>query len=149
MPEPRKQWKKQSSAGGLVLRGEGDDAFILMIRPRREDAKTIWGFPKGMATDHADGSLEATALREVREEGGVQASILKYLGEIHYFFSFREENISKTVHYFLMEYLDGDTKDHDEEVEEAVWVPLAEAGSRLSYKNDREMLGKALRGLNV
>lgn len=122
----------------------GRKVFVLLINPARENSKEVWTFPKGWTGDHGEESLESTALREVREEGGVNAEITVDLGEIHYFFSFQGENISKTVHYFLMEYSDGNPEDHDLEVQEAKWFTLAEAGAKLSYKSDKEVFARAL-----
>lgn len=118
-----------------------------MIEPSLPDHKGKWTFPKGWISDHKGESYEATALREVKEEGGVEAKILKNLGEIHFFFTFKGTKVSKTVHYFLMEYVSGDPKNHDYEVSEAKFVPLSEATLMLSYPTDREIFERALKEL--
>ena len=88
---------------------------------------------------------EQTAVREVREETGLQTRVLRKVDEISYQFYSRADHdrISKTVHLFLLECLGGDTADHDTEVEEARWFPIEEASQRLTYKNEREALEKA------
>ena len=80
------------------------------------------------------------ASSEVREEGGVAAEIKEDLGEAKIFFKFGGENIFKTLHYYLMEYVSGGPEEHDWEVKEALWVPLAEVKGLLSYRSDKEML---------
>jgi hypothetical protein len=48
------------------------------------------------------------------------------------------------VTFFLFEYRNGDIADHDAEVEEARWIPLAEAARTLTYKGEREMVERAV-----
>jgi 8-oxo-dGTP pyrophosphatase MutT (NUDIX family) len=144
--DKRKQWKKELSAGGVVMKDADGVPCILLIKPAPYvGSKGIrkFSFPKGWVGDHGKESHEEAALREVREEGGVKARILADLGTIRYFFSFRGDNIAKTVHFFLMEYVSGDPKHHDHEVEEAVFVPLEEARGLLARKTDLEILARA------
>jgi hypothetical protein len=56
----------------------------------------------------------------------------------------RGERIHKTVVFFLCRHLSGSVADHDDEVLEAAWIPLAEAPDGLSYRGEREMAAKAL-----
>ncbi len=143
----RKNWKKEFSAGGIVFRRLRKDVEILLIQPSYEDlkAKDVWTFPKGWTSDHGNETTEETALREVREEGGVEAKIIGDLGDIHYFFAWEGSNVSKTVHYYLMEYVSGNTADHDFEVAEAGWVPLREVKDKLFYKTDQEVFARAFK----
>jgi 8-oxo-dGTP pyrophosphatase MutT (NUDIX family) len=142
----RKQWKKELSAGGVVIKREAGRTYVLMIvstAQRSDIHEQRYGFPKGWTGDHGEESLTATALREVREEGGVQAKILADLGDSHYFFSWQSEHIAKTVHYYLMEYVSGDIADHDDEVDRVEWVPQAEVAAKLLHKTDREIFARA------
>ena len=148
---------KEMSAGGVVYRKNGDGSassagqgvFILLIMPApresatREAFRPVWTFPKGWVGDHTDETMEQTALREVKEEGGVEAKIIESLGEVKYFFRWQGENIFKTVEFFLMEYVSGDPADHDHEVDEAKWVPLEQVEEILTYKEDKEIFAKA------
>lgn len=149
----RKTWKKEISAGGIVYKEQDRRVFVLLILPaKREDIKTgkfvpTWTFPKGWVGDHGDETIEESALREVREEGGVDARIVASLGEAKYFFRREGENIFKAVNYFLMEYISGDTADHDHEVTEAKWFELAEAEKALIYKTDKEVFERAMEKL--
>jgi 8-oxo-dGTP pyrophosphatase MutT (NUDIX family) len=109
----------------------------------RAGGETAWALPKGWVEQGED--LEQTAIREVREETGLQTRVLRKVDEISYEFYSRADHdrISKTVHLFLLECLGGDTANHDAEVEEARWFLIDEATRKLTYKNEREALEKA------
>ena len=88
--------REEISAGGVVLFGNA----ILMLRKFNGD----WVLPKGKVEEGENN--EEAALREVSEETGVKAEILKYLGEIHYTFKENwDENksVHKTVFWYLMQ----------------------------------------------
>ncbi len=131
------------SSGGVVFRPAGAGYEVALIRVACADGDA-WAIPKGWVEKGED--LEQTAVREVREETGLDAKVLRKLGEITYEFYSKGDRsrIVKTVHLFLMEYLGGDTAGHDDEVEEVRWVPLGDALLTLTYKNEREMLEKAM-----
>ena len=130
--------KREFSAGGVVLRGRGDDAEVAIVSPRRG----VYALPKG----HPDGgeTMEQAATREVREETGLLAEPTGKLGEVRYWYTLAGERVLKAVTFFLFEYRSGSVEDHDDEVESAEWVPLEEAPRLLSYKGEREMVAKAL-----
>ena len=134
------------SSGGVVFRPVGAAhgvAEVALIRVARSDGHA-WALPKGWVEKGED--LEQTAVREVREETGLDAKILRKLGEITYEFYSKADRsrVLKTVHLFLLECLGGNTDDHDDEVEEVRWFPFGEAVNQLTYKNEREMLEKAV-----
>jgi 8-oxo-dGTP pyrophosphatase MutT (NUDIX family) len=130
------------SSGGVVFRPAGATHEVALIRVARADGHA-WVLPKGWVEKGED--LEQTAVREVREETGLAAKVLRKLGEITYEFYSKADRslVHKTVHVFLMEYLGGDTADHDDEVEEARWFPLGDALKTLTHKNERDLLEKA------
>lgn len=125
------------SAGGLVFRILDRRAEIVLVSVK---GGTIWTLPKGLVDEGE--SVEETALREVREETGLNARIIGEIKKVRYWYYMRSENTKcrKTVTFFLMEYIDGDVSDHDSEVEDAAWVALDDAGSRLTYPGDREVV---------
>jgi 8-oxo-dGTP pyrophosphatase MutT (NUDIX family) len=127
---------QEVSYGGVVVRG--DDVIVIVPRGRRR----VLGLPKG--GQHAGESPEETAAREVREETGIVARVRDRLGQVDYSYRRGGRRIDKTVHFYLCEFEAGDTADHDHEVDDARWIPLAEARRRLSYPGEREMIERAL-----
>ncbi len=134
----------ERSFGGLVVRGElaAGTAELAAIVPR---GKQLLALPKGGG--EPDEREEETALREVREETGLTASIRASLGEVTYWYRRSGRRVRKTVRFFLCDYVDGSTDDHDHEVTEARWIPLREARSALGYPGERQMVEEALRVL--
>src|SRR5271168_1631275 len=134
------------SAGGVVVRGEEtlDDEQVVVIVPTRRapDGSRVLGLPKGHV-DPGESALQA-AEREVREETGIVAEPLRELGEARYWYRRDGHTISKAVSFFLFSYLEGDTADHDDEVEEARWIGLRQAQTALSHAGEREMVVRAL-----
>ena len=80
----------------------------------------------------------------MREETGLDAEVVEQLGDVRYSYVRGGKRVQKVVTFFLFRYLSGNLEDHDHEVEEALWMPLADAPERLSYKGEREMAVAAL-----
>ena len=72
---------------------------------------------------------EQVAAREVREETGVVANVIEPLGDVRYTYRRGGRRVRKTVHFFLCEYVEGSTADHDHEVDDARWIALTSAAS--------------------
>jgi ADP-ribose pyrophosphatase YjhB (NUDIX family) len=133
--------QRRTSAGGVVVR-RGASPEICLIRPSGS-GRRVWGLPKG-GIEEGETATEA-AVREVREETGVDAVVERELGSIDYAFYSRDRTtrIHKTVHYFLMRAVGGDTSRHDQEVHEARWVRVPDALQMMTYPNEREMVRRA------
>jgi 8-oxo-dGTP pyrophosphatase MutT (NUDIX family) len=129
---------REFSAGGVVVRRMDGRPFVVVVRVRN----AILALPKGHPNDAE--SAAAAALREVREETGVEADLVEKLGDIRYWYARGGRRVMKVVSFFLFRYRSGDVADHDHEVEEALWIPLAEAPERLAYKGERQMAASAL-----
>lgn len=143
-PDPKK-WpvRHADSYGGVVFRpGEGE-LEIALIRTKSLRGKELWALPKGGREEGED--AEGAAVREVREETGLEAEIVSHLDNITYWFVWPPEQVRyrKTVHIYLMRATGGDTSDHDDEVEEVRWFPVSEALRRLKFKTDRTVLQRA------
>jgi 8-oxo-dGTP pyrophosphatase MutT (NUDIX family) len=128
------------SAGGVVYRRAEDDgpfevALVGRLRPKR------WALPKG--TPEVGETLEGTAVREVREETGLLVHIEQPLDQIQYWFVWGGVRHFKTVHFYLMEMVGGDTANHDGEYDVVEWFPIGEALRRLSYPNEARVVDKA------
>jgi 8-oxo-dGTP pyrophosphatase MutT (NUDIX family) len=128
------------SAGGVVVRGQ--EAIAIVPDRRAADGKSVLALPKGHV-DPGETTLQA-AIREVREEAGVEVEHIADLGEIRYWYTRGGRRIAKTVEFFLFAYLSGELEDHDEEVQEARWMPLKQAQRSLSYPGEREMARRAI-----
>ncbi len=100
-----------------------------------------WALPKG--TPARGESMEQVALREVSEETGLQVRLIRPLMDIDYWFVLHGARHFKTVHFYLMEAIGGDTSLHDAEYDVVEWFPIAEAEQRLSYANERHVLARA------
>lgn len=139
----------QTSSGGVIFKTGENGICVILISHHNQKGKQIWSLPKGSVEKGE--SLQQTALREVREETGTLGRILEKIGQIRYWFYSRESAamVLKTVHFYLLEYLEGDEKDHDDEVDEARWVPLKEAPEMLTHAREREMLERAIRYLTA
>ena len=126
----------ETSYGGVAVRG--DEVLVIVPRGRRR----VLGLPKGGM--NAGETPQQTAAREVREETGVNVTVGPRLGQVDYTYRRGGRPIAKTVHFYLCQFEDGDTADHDHEVDDARWMPLAEARRRLSYPGERRMIHEAL-----
>ncbi|HLT45658.1 MAG TPA: NUDIX hydrolase [Rubricoccaceae bacterium] len=132
----------QVSAGGVAFRrgARGVEVAVVKMKP-----KGRWQLPKGIVD--AGETPEATALREVREEAGIEAALVAPLDVIEYWYVGRRGagrvRFRKRVHFFLLAYRAGDVRDHDHEVEEARWVPVEEAEALLAFENERRVVAQA------
>lgn len=128
--------KREFSAGGIVFNSKGQ------VLVTQHSQNHHWSFPKGLVDPGQ--TTEEAALREVKEEGGVEAEIVEKIGYNKYIYTMAGEKIFKVVTYFLMKYISGDPKDHDWEVSEAGWYEPAAALKRLDFSQDKDLLKKAL-----
>jgi 8-oxo-dGTP pyrophosphatase MutT (NUDIX family) len=87
--------------------------------------------------------LISTALREVREEGGVEAKIIKKIGTAKYFSVSSRGKVLKFVTFYLMEFIRDLPEGFDFETSEVAWLPFNEAFDRISRDHEKQMLVKA------
>jgi 8-oxo-dGTP pyrophosphatase MutT (NUDIX family) len=117
--------------------------MLAAIRPRGKER--VWALPKGKID--AGESPAETAVREVREETGVEGRLVEKLGDIRYVYTWEGERIFKVVSFFLLRAARGRIGAIEDEmrieVAEARWLPLEEAPQLLSYGGEREMAAKA------
>jgi len=141
---------KQISAGGIVYKriqnSESRIQNVLWLVCQHSQHKG-WVFPKGFIGDKDKNEKpETAALRETQEEGGIVAKIIydKPI-TVSYSYFWKNQQIEKTVYYFLMEYVSGDPKDHDWEMSDAKFVGEKEVINILTYQPDKDAFQQALK----
>ena len=120
--------------------GAGLDALLI-----GRGVPRVWSLPKGHVEPRE--THEQAALREVREETGCWAEILLKLSEISYWFYLNGTKHKKSVHFYFMRYVSGDTANHDHEVDEAAWFEVKAAKRALKYVNEKRLIDLALEEL--
>ena len=135
MPDPRKKTRDEHSSGGAVITLRDGAPHVALIATR---GKTRWGLPKGAVSEGE--TSEQAALREVLEETGLHAEIVKPLDTIEYFFRAGDTLIRKRVDFYLMRYLAGELTPQLSEVDDVEWVELSEAIERASFESERRLL---------
>jgi mutator protein MutT len=132
----------QISAGGAALRKIDDKLHVALIST---GTPPRWQLPKGLV-DKGE-SPEQAAVREVREEAGVDAKIDKLIEKVEYWYQSKRGNerirYHKFVYFYLMWYENGDVSDHDNEVNEARWVAVNDAISLLAFRSERTIVERA------
>jgi len=133
--------RSEVSAGGVVYRRSDDGVEIVLAARRTRRGDLAWGLPKGLI--EPEETPEEAAVREVREETGLEAEVEASLGDIRYFYVWEGVRVRKAVHFFLMRATGGDVSQHDHEMEDVQWFPLSVALRRATYKGEREVLQRA------
>ena len=127
------------SAGGIVFRRAEEGIEIVLVG---RNAERLWALPKG--TPDVGETIEETALREVREETGLEVRIVDTVGQVEYWYTAPDgERVQKTVHYYLMEPTGGDTAQHDHEFDRVEWRHMSEAERLLTHRNQLPILHRA------
>lgn len=145
--------ERQISSGGVIFRRnpssippleKGEHGGIEVALIAVKDG-TVWCLPKGLVEEGEN--IAGTAHREVKEETGLDGKIIKLIDHIQYFYAHKEETETKRffkiVYFFLMEYTQGDVKNHDSEVNDCRWFPIDDAIKSVEYKGEKEILKKA------
>ena len=133
---------REFSAGGLVVRRFHGRPWLACIRVKGGE---VLALPKGHI-DPGESAAEA-ATREVREETGLDATLVEKLEDVRYWYRRSGARVFKVVSFYLFRYRSGSVRDHDHEVDSAEWVPLADAPLLLAYPGERAVAEAALRRL--
>jgi len=132
----------QVSAGGVAFRRDKSKIQIAIVSVK---PTLRWQLPKGIV-DPGE-TPEITAVREVREEGGVETDLLELIETVEYWYQRvqygKRIRYHKFVHFYLLQYRAGNVADHDHEVAESRWVNFDEALEMLAFKSERGVVEKA------
>jgi 8-oxo-dGTP pyrophosphatase MutT (NUDIX family) len=133
---------KEVSAGGVVYRRTKDNKIELMLI---EDRYLKASLPKGK--QEKGETMEETALREIREETGIEGKVVQPLETIYYnYYNPKIGAIKKEVHYYLVEAMSGTLVPQLEEIHNVAWLsPEAawEKQTKNGYQNNISVLAKA------
>jgi 8-oxo-dGTP diphosphatase len=119
------------AAGGVVMR---DGLVAVVHRPRYDD----WSLPKGKL-DSGE-TFEEAGLREVEEETGLRARLVRELPSVEYVVRDRP----KVVRYWLMEVESDPGFEPNDEVDDLRWLSPADALELLTYDRDKGVVAAAL-----
>lgn len=130
--------KKEKSCGAIVFYLKDNKEQILLIKHSNSGH---WSFPKG----HVEaGETEVeTAVREIKEETGVSVNIDTRFREVVTYSP--KKDVIKDVIYFFATASDYHTQRQEEEVSEVKWVDMGSAIKCVSYRNDKQLVNKAIR----
>lgn len=153
---------REFSSGGVVFKRSGNETLWLIRKTVTSDLfpESYWMLPKGWLDDAGDGipgpmasgmkkadekTLQETAIREVKEETGVNAKIVDKIETAKYFYNHPERGkVLKFVTFYLMEWTHDLPEGFDGETSEIAWPPFEEAYKKLSFSSEKSVLQKAL-----
>jgi 8-oxo-dGTP pyrophosphatase MutT (NUDIX family) len=138
MAGAKRKVRNEHSSGGAVIALRDGQPHVALIATR---GRTRWGLPKGAVSQGE--TSEQAALREVREETGLEAEIVKPLDTIEYFFRVGDTIIKKRVDFYLMTHTGGTMTPQLSEVDDVEWVELSQAISRASFDSEKKLLEMA------
>lgn len=129
--------KYEKSCGVVVLNKEDNIVKVLLVHHK----KGHWGIPKGhMESNEKE---QETAIREVFEETGINTTIIEGFREVITYCPY--EKVNKDVVFFLGNAKNTNIKVQEEELLEAVWVDLEKSADRITYKQEKEVVQKAIK----
>ena len=130
------------SAGGLVVDTTGKLGLLIGRRDQKDQTgkRILWSLPKGHIEEGE--TPEQAALREVKEETGIESVIEKSLGVIDFWFMAGGKRIHKTVHHYLFRESGGLLAAQETEVDEVAWFPLSEIIEKLAYPDEKKLISR-------
>ncbi len=141
----------QISAGGIVFKKltTNHQSPTTMWLVGQHSQHKGWVFLKGLIGDKdSSESMEKAAVREVKEEGGIVAKIVNSKPiKTEYQYEFKDTIIKKKVYYYLMEYVSGNPKNHDWEMDKVKFINEKEVKKILTYQSEKIAFEEILKNL--
>ena len=131
------------SCGGVIL----DGRKVLLVQVKNLKGKKIWTFPKGHI--EAGETPRQAALREVLEETGYKAAIIRPMIRVKYAFTFQGNYIKKMVQWYLMKKLGRIGKHDASEILSIRWVSLLKAHELVQYPSDVRIVDMLLASMHI
>jgi 8-oxo-dGTP pyrophosphatase MutT (NUDIX family) len=122
------------AAGGLLIRDARNGLELMLVHRKRHHD---WALPKGKVEANEE-PLQA-AIREVREETGCEVECQGFAGEIRY----EVEGIAKIVLFWRMSLVRQMPLEENEEIAEAIWLPISDAIARMTYESERDLVARS------
>lgn len=144
MAQQKKNIKYEFSAGGVVI---DENNKVLVIKTKNLKNETVYTFPKGHIEEKE--TTEIAALREVEEETGVKAKILRKLKDVEYWFFRGDEKVHKKVTWYLMVPIQKGMVKTKHEIEEVLWCDLDKVNTILSYDSDKKLIEEIVKTANL
>ena len=126
----------EKSCGGIIFYKTRRNTKILLVK---NNNGRYWSFPKGHIEDGE--TEEETAVREIKEETGLDVTLVKDFREISEYCPFGK--IRKRVVFFLARAFTDNVKIQEEEIDSYIWVDLQQARKLCTYDNDLRIIEKA------
>jgi len=133
--------EKAIAAGGVIFRNTNVSLEIVLVSRNKDN---LWALPKGRPENEE--TPAETAIREVKEETGLDVEIIEYIGDVKYsFMDSKRKKIDKVVQYFLMIPVGGCFDQHDQEFDDVNWYDVHYASKILTHKNQVHIIDKAVK----
>lgn len=131
----------EKKAGAVIYSKHDGDIYFAFVH----DVFGYWTLSKGGVEENED--VKSGAIREIKEELGIDIDIKEILGENEYIATHPEKGkIKKQVTFFLAEATYNDIKIHNKSggLDDAKWFPLSEITTLKMYDNMIPLLTKAI-----
>lgn len=138
------KFSREFSAGGVVFKKVENKFLYLITKSMPSDLypNAIWRLPKGWIDEGE--STQDTAIREVGEEGGVDAKIIVKIDNIKFVYTHPiRGKVFKVVTFYLMEWISDRAEGFDQETSEIKWATFEEAMTMLHSSNEKQVLKKS------
>ncbi len=126
----------EKSCGAIIFYKTKQNTRILLVK---NNNGRYWSFPKGHIEEGE--TEQETAIREIKEETGLDVTITPGFREISEYCPFGR--IRKKVVFFLARAFTDNVKIQEEEIASYIWVDLQQARKMCTYDNDLRIIEKA------